>query len=561
MSTAELRQRDKYIEAAFGIKRISTRLIPLEKQLGLQVHYNPNSIDDPKYGVDVLFAVGNGARKHCDTYQNNKVTWQKFVGNASIAQFSDLENHAGLFGGLDDPRYIHTMPASDVNFKRYRMYKPFISNNKWVRRFFAKLPESVSLLETVDDEGFPIKVQHIICRITKDDLKPYTQAEIAQGSGVINELCVYFGQKVAVFKTNGNDSTSYLLLDHPVVENIDVEPYFRVVFDDIKIDDIPQNGLDFMFDIELHVAELQDDEEPPPDDNYPGDVVIHDSVGHIAFDETIVPPIVIPVPPVNPPIPDPIGDIVIGDDAGFIILDETIVPPIVIPVPPPPIIPDPTGDVVIGDDAGFIILDEIIVPPIIIPEPPAPPYLHVTGDVTIEDDIGNVATEEISVPPIVIPVPPYIHIEGDVTVGDDVGNIAINEVTVPPIVIPEPPPYSHVTGDVTIEDDIGNIATDETIVPPIDIPEPPVVPPYIHIEGDITIEDGIGNIATDEIIVPPIIIPVPPYIHIEGDITIEDEIGNTAIDEVLIPIPPTPDSNENVHITDDSGTIGILETS
>ncbi len=91
--------------------------------------------------------------------------------------------------------------------------------------------------------------------------------------------------------------------------------------------------------------------------------------------------------------------------------------------------------------------------------------------------------------------------------------------------------------------------------------EPPVVPPYIHIEGDITIEDGIGNIATDEIIVPPIIIPVPPYIHIEGDITIEDEIGNTAIDEVLIPIPPTPDSNENVHITDDSGTIGILETS
>ncbi len=522
MSTAELRQRDKYIEAAFGIKRISTRLIPLEKQLGLQVHYNPNSIDDPKYGVDVLFAVGNGAAKHSDSYQNNKVTWQKFVGNASIAQFSDLENHAGLFGGLDTPRYIRTMPSSDINFKRYRMYKPFISNNKWVRRFFAKLPESVSLLETIDDAGFPIKVQHIICRITKDDLKPYTQAEIAQGSGIINELCIYFGQKVAVFKTNGNDSTSYLLLDHPTVEDIDVEPYFRVVFDDIKIDDIPQNGLDFMFDIELHVAELQDDEEPPPDDNYPGDVVIHDGVGHIAVDETTVPPIVLPVPPVNPPIP----------------------------------IPDPPGDVVIGDDTGFTIIDEVTVPPIVIPEPPIPPYTHVTGDITVEDNTGNIAIDEITVPPIVVPVPPeppYTHVEGDITIGDDTGNIAIDEVVAPPIDIPEPPapPYLHVTGDVTVEDSVGNIAIDEITVPPINLPEPPA-PPYVHAEGDVTIGDDIGNIAVDETTVPPIVVPVPPDTqYTTGNITIEDDVGNVAIvDNIQL----------RVTITDDSGTIGIIES-
>jgi hypothetical protein len=561
MSTSELRQRDKYIEDAFGIKKKSTRLIALEKQLELAIKYDTSTLDSPLYGIEVIFAVGDGAEVHTPDYSNNTVTWKEFVNQASVANFSNSDEYAGLFGGLDRPRYIYTSPSNVQNYEKYRLYKPFLNHNKWVRRFYAKLPEEVLIFDSADKDGFPVKVQHVICRITKEDLLPYTQTEINSGSGIINELCVYMGQKVKTAKNSGDDSTAYLLLNHPKIDTVNVEPYFRVVFNDIRVDDIPDNGLDFIFDIELHIAELQDDEDSggdtPPEQPWPtGKIVVKFADGFIILNETSVPEITIPSPP-SPPYNHIDGDITVSDLIGNIAIDESSVPQIVIPTPPYTHV---TGNITISDVIGNTAINEINVPDISVPIPPVPPYAHITGDVTISDFMGNIAINELDVPNIIIPdppVPPYNHIAGNITVSDIVGNIAINEIDSSGIIVPIPP-YNHVTGDITISDLTGSLAINEINVPSISIPVPPI-PPYDHITGNITVEDDTGNIAIAETDVPGIILPIPPYIHATGNMTITDSTGNVAIDETVvseinIPIPPIP----RVTITDDSGSIDII---
>jgi hypothetical protein len=469
MSTSELRQRDEYIEDAFGIKKKSTRLVALEKQLGLTIKYDPSSLDSPLYGVEVLFAVGDGAKVHSPHHSENAVKWNEFKDQASIARFTNESDFAGLYGGLDSPRYIYTSPTSEDPPSEYRLYKPFLHNNKWIRRFYAKLPEEVLIFDSIDDDDFPVKVQHVICRLSKQDLKPYTQSEKDAEPGVINELCLYMGQKVRVAKNSGGDTTSYLLLDHPKIDTINVEPYFRIVFDNIKISEIPENGLDFIFDIELHVAELQDDEDPDdePDIVWPhGNIVVRFNNGHVILNESAVPEIVLPIPD-SPPLPPPYEHI--------------------------------SGDITVADSVGAIAVDESEVPHI---ELPIPPYIHAIGVITIRDSIGSVAIDESEVPTIEIPVPPYIHATGDITIFDEIGSIAMGESDVPHIEIPVPP-YIHVVGDVTIFDSMGSIAILETMVPKIELP----VPPYIHATGDITIFDEIGSIAMGESDVPPIELP------------------------------------------------------
>jgi hypothetical protein len=324
MSTAELRTRDAYLESAFGISRKSTRLVALEKQLEIPLKYEPDALDSPKYGIETLFAVGNGAATHSPNYAENVVTWKEFVGKPSVAQFSKLEDYAGLFGGLDAPRYIRTTRSNILDYEHYRLYKPFMNSNNWIRRFWAKIPSTNLIFDSIDCDGYPVKVQHIICHLDKTDLQPFTQSEIAAGSGVINELCIYMAKKIDVLKTSGGDSTAYLLLDHPRVDAINVEPYFRIAFKDINVADIPENGLDFMFDIELHVAELQDDEDDDPDNpTIPsGDVVIHDETGNIILTETEADRIIIPTPADD-------RDAIASDEnstiADFSVADDTVV--------------------------------------------------------------------------------------------------------------------------------------------------------------------------------------------------------------------------------------------
>jgi hypothetical protein len=574
MSTAELRQRDKYIEDAFGIKKTSTRLVALEKQLGIATKYDPSSIDSPLYGVEVLFAVGNGAHVHSPHYAENKVHWNKFVKQASVATFSEIDRFAGLIGGLDSPTYFYTAPSNTFDFDNYRMYKPFLYLNKWVRRFYAKLPEETVIMETIDENGYPVKIQHVLCRITKKELQPYTAGEIASGLGVINELCIYMGQKVKVAKNTGDNSTAYLLLEHPKVDTVNVEPYFRIVFDDINIADIPENGLDFMFDIELHTATIQDDEddggggEDDPPETWPdGNVVVKFTNGFIILNETDVPEIILPIPPIIPipPVVWPEGDVVVKFNDGFVILKESVVPPITLPIPP--IIPPeeiwPPGDVVVKFDNGFVSITETVVPAIDLPVPP--PYVHAEGDVTIQDTVGNIAITATQSDPIPIPVPPVIWPEGDVVVRFDDGFITLTETTVPAIVIPVPPPYVHVEGDVTFIDEQGNIAITETDVPVIDIPVPPP-PTEIWPNGDVVVKFGDGFIILDETDVPAIDLPVPPpYVHAEGDVTFVDSIGHTAITEssvpsIVLPTPPYKHPVGKVTITDSDGSnVAIFE--
>jgi len=273
MSTLEIQSRDAYLNTVFGIKRVSTWLVPLEKKLNLAVQYNPNTVDININ--EIVFAVGNGANLTTEDYKENKVTWDRFVKYPSVAKFSDIDTYGGLFGGLGNPIPICTAQMSFLKYEAYRMYAPFMHNSQWMRMFYAKRPIEMNIMSTLDKDDIPVKIQHLVCNITKSEIQAAFNLKKVDSPAVINELCLYVGSRVSVSSTSGSrgENISFTTQVHPTSEIVNVAPYCKIVFDDIKIEDIPEYGINFILDIELK-AELREEEDNSGEGDGGGEPVV-----------------------------------------------------------------------------------------------------------------------------------------------------------------------------------------------------------------------------------------------------------------------------------------------
>lgn len=283
IQSAEENARRTYLETA-GFKLPESKFEFLNVKLGTTpASYNLPSSKPSKENLHFVFGVGNGSD---DSIATRRIKSFVKTTKASIVEWDIPEDEAGkdTIGstGLISIIPLHFSNVRDGLTPDYRVFNPVCFANYWYRKYYTKEAQVTKITnygETELDDSI-----RVTCILTKEDLN--IKSFVTGDS--ISEICVYAGVLVQIFENSRNYPAAYFNYNRPKEDLINVVPIFKIQFEPIKVDSIPENGIAFVFDLTLDTAtvvepesstdtETSSDEEPEPTSNQTSEPVPDES--------------------------------------------------------------------------------------------------------------------------------------------------------------------------------------------------------------------------------------------------------------------------------------------
>lgn len=209
---------------------------------------------DPKVPVvtkraentQILFAVGNGAESKNPSYENNTTSIEAFDEFTDFANIPDNAEYV-YSGDITSILPLRYFPGTEKNGDEYAVYKPILHENTWYRKFFTK--KATILKEVVSRrDGQPVVVTQISCHLDKEDLAHTVEEFATNPVTSFNELTLYFGTKVSI-SPNSKSLPSNVSVNEPTSDFIEVVPFYHVLFSDVGVANLAEDGLTFVIEI------------------------------------------------------------------------------------------------------------------------------------------------------------------------------------------------------------------------------------------------------------------------------------------------------------------------
>lgn len=251
--------RRTYFTKYLAVKPASKN-VTLNTLLGINGSYDEivNSMDQIVTNSRILFGVGNGGANG-----DNDLTVSNVPTVGPVAEGSTEPAVVTLSNPTGDADRIHLninaiLPLKYVEGSTfdssYGVMKRQLIDAVMYNKYYTKLGK-VFMSAKVQDDGTPMHtVLQVHCILSKAE----AAAVAANGSGndnlngFIDELSLYFGRAATIPNkekvVNGNYPTYN--------DYIQVVPFLYTHFDKIYVNDIPETGLDFVFEIDLEETAL-----------------------------------------------------------------------------------------------------------------------------------------------------------------------------------------------------------------------------------------------------------------------------------------------------------------
>ena len=249
IQSAEENARRTYLETA-GFKLPESKFEFLNVKLGTTpASYNLPSSKPSKENLHFVFGVGNGSD---DSIATRRIKSFVKTTKASIVEWDIPEDETwkDTIGSTDLISIIplHFSNVRDGLTPDYRVFNPVCFANYWYRKYYTKEAQVTKITnygETELDDSI-----RVTCILTKEDLN--IKSFVTGDS--ISEICVYAGVLVQIFENSRNYPAAYFNYNRPKEDLINVVPIFKIQFEPIKVDSIPENGIAFVFDLTLDTA-------------------------------------------------------------------------------------------------------------------------------------------------------------------------------------------------------------------------------------------------------------------------------------------------------------------